>query len=420
MFRLHTLDVYFWMEDDAKSVIDTMRRLLHSSQLDIMDSPHAESHQAETQHDESRHDDTRHEDNMSPVVQNLEHVAISDPAYANGRTRNSQNQESQRPLGSGAGRPTPSPVPPSDTSSVGRSGSVNSTAYAPMAYNPAAPPAPEPIAHREKTPPPVDHVEGTGLASAAVADHAQAYGVPHASPFSGVPQAQPYTGIPQVQPYAGVSAPVPSAFGHHGSPPPPPAYGSPPQQNAPVHNPSLSSTSSLHRGSASSPYAPPPSSVTSPRSGHDVAAAVVGQSFAPPPKDPNPHLYGGSAQPMASPGVQIYGSSPYGQPHQPLQHIQPQYPDYLSSKAQPPPGGFAQYSYDQPNQPYNPGSAYDVHSQVYRPTEAEANKPSGKSSKKQQEKPYDGSYQQGKVGERADRVEKSVNKYLKKFEKKFG
>jgi hypothetical protein len=123
---------------------------------------------------------------------------------------------------------------------------------------------------------------------------------------------------------------------------------------------------------------------------------------------------------MQSPGAQIYGPGPYGQPHQPLQHIQPQYPDYLSAKVQPPPGGYAQYSYDQQPQRYEPGSQYDVHNQVYRPTEAEVNKPTKKPSDKSSNKPYDGGYQRGKLELGADKVEKGVNKYLKKLEKKLG
>jgi hypothetical protein len=392
------------MLEDAKLVIDTMRRLLHPSQLDIMDAPQTE---------------TRHEDNMSPVVQNLEHVAISDPAYANGRTRNSQNLPSQVPPPAGHGQLEHSPNPPSVSSNTGRAGSVHSegqpASFAPMAYNPAAPPAPEPIAHREKTPPPADAADGTGLAAAAVADHVTGY---------GVPQEQPYTGVPQAQPYTGVPGPVPSSYGHYGSPPPggPPSYTSPPPgAQSYGHDPSVSSTNSLHRASTTSPYPPGPTSTTSPRSGHDVAAAVTSQSFAPPPQDPNAHLYGsGGAAPMQSPGAQILGSGLYGQPHQPLQHVQPQYPDYLSAKIQPPPGGYAQYSYDQQPQQYDPGNQFDIHNQVYRPTEAEVNKPTKKASEKPSKQPYDGGYQRGKIEQGAEKVEKGINKYLKKLEKKVG
>jgi hypothetical protein len=392
------------MLEDAKLVVDAMRRLLHPSQLDLMDAPET---------------GTRHEDSMSPVVQNLEHVAISDPAYANGKTRNSQNLPSQAP-------PPPSdhgqqPHPPelvSASSNTNRSGSVHSegqqASFAPMAYNPAAPPAPEPIAHREKTPPPPDAVDGTGLAAATVADHVTDY---------GGPQAHTYTGVPQNQAYPGVAAPNTSAYGHYGSPPPgaPPSYTSPSSGvQSYGHKPSVSSTTSSQRASTTSPYAPGSTTATSPRTGQEVATAVTAQSFAPPPQDPNAHLYGSAvATPMQSPGAQILGPGLYGQPHQPLQHVQPQYADYLSAKVQPPPGGYAQYSYDQPAKQYDPGSQYDIHNQVYRPTEAEVNKPTRKPSKPSK-LPYDGGYQPGKLEQGAEKVEKGINKYLKKLEKKIG
>jgi hypothetical protein len=105
---------------------------------------------------------------------------------------------------------------------------------------------------------------------------------------------------------------------------------------------------------------------------------------------------------MQSPGAQLYGPGAYVQSHQPLQHIQP--------------GGYSQYSYDQQPQRYEPGSQYDIHNQVYRPTEAEVNKPTRKSSIK----PYDGGYQTGKLEQKAEKVEKGVNSFLKRLEKKLG
>jgi hypothetical protein len=390
------------MLEDAKLVLDTMRQLLHPSQLDIIDAPQTEA---------------RHEDSMSPLVQNLEHVAISDPAYANGQTRNSQNLPSQTAAPPDQRQQSQSSNPPSVASNTGPSRSSKSegqsTGFAPMAYNPAAPPAPEPIAHREKTPPPVDAADGTGLTAAAVADRVPAY---------GVAQAQSYTGMQQPQPYTGVPGLATSAYGHYGSTSPagPPSYtstapptqavqGSPQGVQSSGHKPSFSSTTSSH--------APRPTSASSPRTGHEVAAAVTAQPFAPPPKDPNAQLYGSEvAAPMQSPGAQIYGSGAYGQPHQPLQHVQPQYPDYLAAKVQAPPGGYSQYSYDQQPQQYEPGSQYDIHNQVYRPTEAEVKKP----TKKPSIKPYDGGYQTGKIEQKAEKVEKGVNSFLKKLEKKLG
>ena len=68
-----------------------------------------------------------------------------------------------------AGQQPHSPESLSASSNTNKSAPVQAD-FAPMAYNPAAPPAPEPIAHREKTPPPPDAADGTGLAAAAAAD----------------------------------------------------------------------------------------------------------------------------------------------------------------------------------------------------------------------------------------------------------
>ena len=46
MYRLHTLDIYFWTLEDSKLVMDTFRQLLHYSQLDIMDAPTRGRHQS--------------------------------------------------------------------------------------------------------------------------------------------------------------------------------------------------------------------------------------------------------------------------------------------------------------------------------------------------------------------------------------
>ena len=398
MYRLHTLDIYFWTLEDSKLVMDTFRQMLHPSQLDIMDAPQEE--------------DTSH------LVQNLENVAISDPEYTNGRTRNSRNQPSYAQQPDQRGAASVSPTSPSQPAHSEQ----KSAGFAPMPYNPAAPPAPEPIAHREDTPPPPDAHDGTGLSTAALADHA---------PPQYAPQKQPFTAVPGA---------VPSATGYFGSPPPQTtsAYGSPPPGGV-GHTPSVSS--SARHGSATSPYAPAPATATSAGSGPHIhaasayvpappsdsdahrASASSAPSFAPPPQDPNANPYGSAnATPLASPGAQFYGSGPHIGPKQPLQHIQPQYPDYLSAKVSPPPGGYSNYSYDQPQQqrPQSGSSPYDVHSQVYRPTEAEVAPKKGRKSSQSAQQAYDGSYQQGKMGERADKVEKGVNRFLKKLEKKVG
>ena len=375
MYRLHTLDIYFWTLEDTRDVIEALRLHLHPSQLDIMDALQQED---------------RHHEDVSPVVKNLENVAISDPAYANGQTRNSQNQPTQLPPVPAAPAAA-SPNHDSQASNVACAGSIKSDQaqkdYTPMAYNPAAPAAPEPIAHREKTPPPPDAADGTGLAAAALADHAAKH----------TTQPQPYTGIPgqAINPH-----------GHYGSSPPQgQATYTAGTQPTMAHNPSVSSTASSHRETIPSAFAPPPSSAA--------------QAYTPAHSDPTAQSYGGATSlPLQSPGAQFYGSQPYGgHRQQPLQHVQPQYADYLAAKTQAPPGGYTQYSYDpRYQQQQDISSQYDIHNQVYRPTEAEV----ASHGKKQSTSKFDGGYKAGKLEEKADKAEKTVNKFLKKLEKKIG
>jgi len=119
-----------------------------------------------------------------------------------------------------------------------------------------------------------------------------------------------------------------------------------------------------------------------------------------------------SQQPVETPGAQFYSANP-GQPHKPLQHVQPQYADYLSSGTQqsPPPGGFSQYNYGQPQSVSNP---YDVHSQVYRPTEVEHSSHHRKPSR------TDTAATKSKWDQRQEKAEKGVSKLFKKIEKKIG
>jgi hypothetical protein len=116
---------------------------------------------------------------MSPVVQQLEKAAIITPAAVPlppapmqvtapvaRRTASGTNSVVSAVSGT-SGLPSPPPA-----NSQG-SPAPDPTVF-PMAYNPAAPAAPEPIAHREKTPPPLDAETGTGLGQAAVHEHGSA------------------------------------------------------------------------------------------------------------------------------------------------------------------------------------------------------------------------------------------------------
>lgn len=121
--------------------------------------------------------------------------------------------------------------------------------------------------------------------------------------------------------------------------------------------------------------------------------------------------------PLESPAMQILGSSYVGSPQPPVQHLQPQYADYLSEsgrQAHAPIGGYSNYQYSQQQQQQpGQGNEYDIHSQVYRPTEDEYTKRKPSKSSKPG-KPT------GRLEDGAERVDKGVNRFLKKIEKRIG
>lgn len=408
LFRLHTLDIYFWKAEDATAFMSSVNGFLQQGQVEILDAPPAPAPQEVV---------------TSPIVQKLESVAIQDPAYQNGRTRNSQSTIQPS---------VPKPNP--DTSQASRRDTPKTeepAAFKPMAYNPAAPPAPEPIQHREKTPPPPESEHGTGLAAAAHRDHAQDFS-PLPSPLPAPPQgplsrppygqsplSQGHIGSPSDHNYANSTQPGGYA-GHsqlHLSP-----YASPPPSSAPFSPPS--STMPGQRTPSVSSIPPPPQSGRTSVSPYATTSAMgsppphrssvssqhrpQAMSFGAPPKDPNVQPYGAIDKPLTTPTSDLLGNSYVSGTHQPLQHLQPQYADYLSSRRQSeqqqPVGGYANYDYTQ--QPQNHGhSAHDIHNQIYRPTENEA----------QGSKPHRTS-----DASRTSKVDKGVNRFLKKLEKNFG
>ena len=100
--------------------------------------------------------------------------------------------------------------------------------------------------------------------------------------------------------------------------------------------------------------------------------------------------------PMDSP-IQSPIPSPTYAPGQPQQY-QPM--------ASPPPGGYAQFQYGSTAQasPYN-----TMHQQLYRPTEQEAGVVDNEKAPQRN----------SNMGRRAEKVEKGVNKFFKKLDKKF-
>ena len=409
LFRLHTLDIYFWTAEDANAFVAFARKKLEVDQLDVVDIPPTPA---------------SHDQAMSPVVQNLENVAIQDPAYHNGQTRSSRTESTgvTSPLNAEISRGatkqgTPKAQIPTTPQPQDAPKAPIPTMFQPLAYNPAAPPAPEPIKHREKTPPPVDDEVGTGLAAAALRDHSQA-----ASPQSSM--SRPPYGHPQP---SGLFSPQP-AQSHTpslASPQPSASYAN--SQSSAGYR--ASSVSSLRppppqsgRGSVS-PYTPTASFAAPPQSPSNSASVhsqQVVSTFSAPPQDSMAPFYSKDSAPLESPATEILGDSYVAGIRQPLQHLHPRYADYTPPGHEPPVGGYSNYQYSQQQQQsqqqhhhhhHNGGNEYDVHSQVYRPTEEEAH---GRKPSKPSKQP------QGRLEQGVENVDKKVNRFFKKLEKKIG
>jgi len=297
--------------------------------------------------------------------------------------------------------------------------------FQPLAYNPAAPAAPEPIKHREKTPPPVDAEEGTGLADAAYRDHAQSmspqsslsrppYGQPQSSQgfMSPQPPLSHASSFASPTPSAAFADSLSSAQGQRTSsvssfPPPPPQSG----------------RGSVSQNTQTPSFAPPPQPPQSAASQHPQQVAPV---FSAPPQDQSQSpFYRQHSNPPESPATEILGNSYIGVVRQPLQHLQPQYANYTPpSHAQNPErvGGYSNYQYDQQQPQHHhhhhqqpQSNEYDVHRQAYRPTPEEASK--HKPLKASTAAPGSPA---GRLEQGAGKVDKKVNSLFKRLEKKIG
>ncbi|KAF5674741.1 hypothetical protein FHETE_2815 [Fusarium heterosporum] len=310
-YKLHSLDIYFWTQQDALQFVNGVRRVVPPSHVEVLDEPSPPPQPAP----------------MSSVVQQLENVAISDPQYGS------------------AHAPTFAPPPTAPAPAQPPEVTATPANFAPMAYNPAAPAAPETIQHREKTPPP-DEDPLNPLAVAVAYDY-------HKQPFTpGMPP-------PSQFPPGGVTSPglPPPQFGQH---------------------PGLHRAATMPVQALGSPY------------GATFPASPGFISPPPPPQTQPPAL----AQPLSVP------TPPASNPGLPP----------------PPPGGFTQYNYTNHEQqaPVPAGSQYNVHQQLYRPTQAELANSDIHSFAPKTTEP------RGKLEENAGRLERGVSGMLKKFEKKFG
>lgn len=352
MYRLHTVEIYFWTPEDASLFLDSLRRVCQPHQLQITRNP-----QASPAHSEHK------VDVLNPVVAKLEKAAIS--------------HSTPSPANSGHMFPGPPTAPaPASTSPAGQD-----PGFAPMAYNPAAPAAPEPIAHREKTPPPPDAADGTGLTAAAMNDHQHAstnnpYHNPLQQSFAPQTTSGPYMPGP------------PSRTNTHQT------FSGPP-------------TPGLFRSNTSGSLPGPPSQNP--------------PSFAPPPAGPPPGAQPQYANyPANTPGhppsaVQSPGFPPQHHTPLPSPGFPPQHQAY-QPLASPPPGGYSTFQYGSTGvspaataDPYSTQTGTGVHQQMYRPTEQEA----GTVDNEVQ------GVRNSNIGKRAERVEKGVGKFLKKLDKKF-
>lgn len=265
-YKLHSLDIYFWKQQDALSFINGVRRVLPASQVEVMDEPAPPPQPA----------------GMSHIVQRLENAAISET-------------------------PQGVPNPPSQSSSTAPPASgpeqpAQQTSFVPMAYNPAAPAAPETFRHREKTPPP-DEDPLNPLAVAVAYDY----------------QKQPFTPgyPPQAQFPPGLASPglPPSVGGPSGSssqfPGPPQHPGIQRAATVPVAMPSPGLNSSFGSGfpgtQGGMPPPPPgsqPPPVQQPQPPAQPTPPVASPGLPPPPGGYSGFNYGQQNQPR--PGVTDY------------------------------------------------------------------------------------------------------------------
>ena len=173
--------------------INGVRRVLPPSLIEILDEPGPPPQLA----------------GMSSVVQKLENAAISDPQYATqkqGALAASQTFGAP-PISAVTSDASPASVPPPPPP-------PQATSYAPIAYNPAAPAAPEAVRHREKTPPP-DEDPLNPLAVAVAYDYQKQPFTPGYPPQAQFPPGIASPGLPPSLGSPGLAPPHFGSASHH-------------------------------------------------------------------------------------------------------------------------------------------------------------------------------------------------------------
>ncbi|KAK4193258.1 hypothetical protein QBC35DRAFT_100431 [Podospora australis] len=328
-YKLFSLDIYFRSHKDALEFVNGIRRVLPPHQCEVLDEPAPPP---------------RHPADASALVQQLERAAISDSQPSGGAPSFAPPPVSAV---SGDGTDLPPPPPPP-------------AAFSPIAYNPAAPPAPEQLRHREKTPPPEDGVANP-LIQTLVYDAQTPFSPGLAPGHSGLGPLSP--GIP------------PPQFQH---PPGAPSFPGPPV--------------------ASPGFAP---------SGFGVLSGHPSGLSQHPGAPVHPGIVRAATMP-ASPGLPHVGS-PYNLAAVPGVYNPGGVVGVTHTPTPPNAGGIGNVpapSSSVPPQPAGPAGAseYSVHQQFYVPE--------GQYKPKQETA--------GKFEQNAGRIEKGVTGMLKRFEKKFG
>jgi len=343
-FRVHAIDVYFWGIGDAQRTLQALR-LLGSA----VGSLHIDG------------EEVSQVQNEASIVQRLESVAISDPASEVTR------------------KAAPPPL--------------TSPSVAIASYGPASPRAPEPLAYREKTPPPADGEVGLGTVmrgeaqSDNFATQHQAYG--NLSEPSATESATLQIPGPSLQAPATPPNQFLTSFA-----PPPTAQTNTPQRLQGIFNPPSVTASPVRALPLRNEDQPKPQ------------YATYGNSLPPPPPPVVRSATGYAEQGSSS--YQHQQSQMYSPSFYPQRQAQGQAtPTYMPSPGLQP--GFSPYYQPQSIQA-GMVSPYAVHSQAYRPTEEEL------AAHGDKDKQSEGLF--GALDARAVKVEKGISKWLGRLDKR--
>lgn len=400
-YPLHSLDVYFWTQHDALAFVDGVRRVLPPGQVDVQDEP------APPQQQQQQQQQQQPAQQVSAVVQQLENAAISE-----------SNTHNHLP-GPPPGAPSFAPPPVADPRDPSPSHTTTTTtitspaaSFAPMAYNPAAPAAPEHIRPREKTPPPEDDDnDSNGLLLGNHPLHAR-LAQDAATPFSpGLLSGMPSTPANMRSP---LSPGVPPPQFH--APPGAPTFPGPPLGSPGLPPQHMTHGYGGYGGGAPTPMTPShpglQRAATVPVTQHTAAVAALasptyGGSFSQQQQQQQP----GTPTPAYTPTVPTYHPQQV-QLQQQQQQPRTTPPVVSSPGALPPapPGGYPNYSYTTTQQQQQGhDNEYAIHQVAYRPTENE-----------QAVQYVPKKEVRGRLEDRAGKLEKGVTGMLKRFEKKFG